>query len=348
MVAVVGNTQFATQLDITRSIRLLNLQLSKQNQQLGSGRYADGLIGVSQRALELGQLKSELGTVGNYQNAVQIAQNRVELYAITIEEIIDIATDAQDTMIKNRDPFFASTSAPQVQMNSLVDRISGLLQTRDGDRYIFAGNNYTTSPIAGAISSLPTVYPAGGGAPAAFTPITGLGSYPSGGYANASENYLNPGTPAFTAAVYDEFLDPTTIQLYSDDNEQVSYGVAAGEVGFQRLIDAMLRFRDATADIATNPAGYQLKVDDARAQLTTAISELKVIASRNGYKQQQLKEVQERHARATDVLKVRIGSIENVDIGEVSVNIKNLQTSLEASYVITRDTLQLSLVNYLR
>lgn len=348
MVAIVGNTQFATQLDITRSIRLLNLQLTKQNQQLGSGRYADGLIGVSQRALELGQLKSELGTVDNYKNAVQTAQNRVELYALTIEEIIDIATDAQDTMIKNRDPFFASTSAPQVQMNALVDRVASLLQTRDGDRYIFAGNNYTTSPINGAISGLPVVYPAGGGAPAAFTPITGLASYPSGGYANATENYLNPGTPAFAAAIYDEFLDPTTIQLYSDDNEQLSYGVAAGEVGFQRMVDAMIRFRDATADITTNPDSYQAKVDDARAQLTTALSELKTIASRNGYKQQQLKEVMERHNRSEDVLKVRIGAIENVDIGEVSVNIKNLQTSLEASYVITRDTLQLSLVNYLR
>jgi len=348
MVAVVGNTQFATQLDITRSIRLLNLQLTKQNQQLGSGRYADGLVGVSQRALELGQLKSELGTVDNYKTAVQTAQNRVELYALTIEEIIDIATEAQDTMIKNRDPFFASTAAPQIQMNSLIDRVGGLLTTRDADRYIFGGSNYTTSPINGTVSNLPVVYPPGGGAPAAFAPIAGLGSYPSGGYANATENYLNPGTPAFAAAVYDEFLDPTSVRLYSDDNEQLTYGVAAGETGFQRLMDAMIRFRDATADITTAPQSYQAKVDDARAQLTTAISELKSIASRNGYKQQQLKEVMERHNRSQDVLKVRIGAIENVDIGEVSVNIKNLQTSLEASYVITRDTLQLSLVNYLR
>ena len=87
---------------------------------------------------------------------------------------------------------------------------------------------------------------------------------------------------------------------------------------------------------------------DLNRQLNTALTQLKTIASRNGYKQQQMKEVMERHDRSLDVLKVRVGAIENVDIGEVSVNIKNLQTSLEASYVITRDSLQLSLVQYLR
>ena len=136
MVAVTGNTQYATQLDVTRSIRLLNLQLAKQNQQLGSGRIVDGLIGVSQRALELGQLKSELGTIGNYLSGVQTAKNRVDLYAVTMEEIIDIATEAQDTMLKNRDPFFAATSSPISQANVLLDRVGSLLQTKDGELYV--------------------------------------------------------------------------------------------------------------------------------------------------------------------------------------------------------------------
>ena len=126
MVAVTGSTQYALQLDVTRNIRHLNLQLTKQNQQLGSGRYADGLIGVSQRALELSQLKAQLGTVTNYKSAVQTAQNRVDMYAFTIEEIIDIATEAQETMIKNRDPFFARTAAPREQAMVIIARAMGI------------------------------------------------------------------------------------------------------------------------------------------------------------------------------------------------------------------------------
>lgn len=349
MVAVTGNSQYANQLDVTRNIRLLNLQLARQNQQLASGRYADGLIGVSQRALELGQLKSELGTVNNYMSGVQTVQNRVNLYALTIEEIIDIGTEAQETMIKNRDTFFATTSAPRVQANVLLDRIGSLLQTKDGDRFLFAGTNYTDNPINGQISNLPTAYPAGD-VPnvnyTAYTAVTVPVTFPAGNYAADTDFYMNP--TATAPGTYDDFYDTTGTTLYSDDSEQISYGVSAGEAGFQRLIDSIIRFRDATADITTNSANYQLRVDDARSQLSTALAELKSIASRNGYKQQQLNEIVDRHNRSIDVLKTRIGRIENADISEVSVNIKNLQTSLEASYVITRDSLSLSLVNYLR
>ncbi|HEX6957813.1 MAG TPA: flagellin [Ferrovibrio sp.] len=345
MVAVTGTTQLATQLEVTRNIRLLNLELNKQNQQLGSGRYADGLIGVAPQALELGLLKSQLGTVDNYKAGVQIVQNRVNLYATTIEQIIDLATDAKDMMIKNRDTFFASTSAPQVQASVALDQIGNLLQLRDGNRYLFAGTNYTDNPINGAISGLPTIYPAGT-VPGAFTPLTAPTTFPAGNYTAATDFYINP--TATAPGTYDDFYDNTSTTIYSDDSEQISYGVSAGETGFQTLIDAIIRFRDATADISTDPTTYQARVDDAMAQLDTAITQLKSIASRNGYKQQQLAEVMDRHSRAEDTLKTRIGQIENVDIAEVSVNIKNLQTSLEASYVITRDSLQLSLVNYLK
>lgn len=350
MVSLVGTTQFANQLDVTRNIRLLNLQLNRQNQQLADGRYADGLIGVSQRAQELGNLKSEIGTVNNYKSAVQQAQNRTNLYAITIEEIIDIAVEAQDTMIKNRDPFFAASSAPDVQANLLLDRIGGLLQTKDGDRYLFAGNNYTQNPINGTISGMPTIYGANAVPGVDYDPFvafTAPAAFPgTTQYASANDFYINP-TPT-APGTYDDFYDADSTRLYTDDNERLSYGVSAAEGGFQILVDAILRFRDATQDIAGNPDNYQARVDQARTQLNDAISSLKSIASRNGYKQQQLAEVQSRHDRSLDVLKVRIGSIENVDIGEVSVNIKNLQTTLEASYVITRDSLQLSLVNFLR
>jgi flagellin-like hook-associated protein FlgL len=348
MVAVTGSTQYALQLDVTRNIRHLNLQLTKQNQQLGSGRYADGLIGVSQRALELSQLKAQLGTVTNYKSAVQTAQNRVDMYAFTIEEIIDIATEAQETMIKNRDPFFARTAAPREQAMVMLDRIGNLLQTKDGNRFLFAGINYTDNPINGQLSNIGgggNVYPPGA-VPAAFVPVTGAGSFPAGAYANAAAFFLNP-TPS-VPGTYDDFFNTAGTTLYSDDNELVNYGVSAGEIGFQRVIDAIIRFRDATVDIDLDPAGYQARVDDAYEQLMIGIAEIKSIASRNGYKQQQLREIQERHDRTVDVLKTRIGSIENADIAEVSVTIKNLQTALEASYVITRDSLQLSLVNYLR
>jgi flagellin-like hook-associated protein FlgL len=341
MVAATGMTQLAMQQAMTRNISLLTTMLNRNNQQLATGLKLDGLIGVSSQAQELGTLKSRLGTVQNYSSAVQTAVNRTNLAALSIEKIIDLATDAQSMMMKNRDPFFASTSAPAVQAATLLDQIGSILQTKDGDRYLFSAANFSDNPLNGSLSGLPTTYAAGAvpgvtpGYDDPFVPVpdsTPLNQPP----------YLNLG-----AADIQNYYDTGEVRLYVDDSEQVSYGVSAVEPGFQRLIDAVVRFRDATADLGVSDTNYQARVDDAMKQLNLAITDLKSSASRNGYKQQQLEEVQERHARAIDLLKIRIGGIQDSDQAEVSMNIANLQTALEASYVVTSKTLALSLVNYL-
>src|SRR3546814_8793116 len=117
------------------------------------------------------------------------------------------------------------------------------------------------------------------------------------------------------------------VQLYVDDGEQVSYGVSGAADGFQTLIDAVVRFRDASADVTTDANNYQARVDDARNQLNTAISQLKSIASANGYNQQQLTEIQSQPANKVDTLKISIGKIPDVETDVMSTTIPNLQTA---------------------
>jgi len=342
MVAVTGTTQLARQMAMTRNISLLTTMLNQQNQQLATGLKVDGLIGVSAQAQELGQLKSRLGTVENYNSGVTTALNRVELYALSIEKIIDVATEAQSAMITNRDPAFAKTAAPAVLAKSMLDQIGSILQTKDGSRYLFSGTNYTDNPTNGSLSAIPTVYGAGavpGATPGYTVPFVPVAN----GAAVPQPPYLNTG-----GGNQQNYYDYGNVGLYVDDGEQVSYGVSATEDGFQRVVDALVRFRDATADLGTNDGNYQVRVDDAMKQLNLAISDLKTTASRNGYKQQQLTEVQDRHLRSQDLLKIRIGNIQNSDTAEVSTNITNLQTALEAAYMVTSRTLSLSLVNYLK
>jgi flagellar hook-associated protein 3 FlgL len=346
MVAITGNSQLGRQLGLTRNISLLNTMLNQQTQQLSSGLKLDGLIGVSSQAQELGDLKSQLGTVQNYSSGVQTALNRVNLYSVSIENIIDLATNAQSMMIENRDPAFAATSAPAVQANSLLDQISTILQVKDGDRYLFAGTNYNSNPLGVTpLSSIPTTYAAGavpGTDYTTFTPAANAAAVPPTPYATAADYYLS------TSGTVQGYFDSNQVQLYVNDGEQMSYGVSAAADGFQTLIDAVVRFRDAAADVTTDPDNYEARVDDARNQLNTAISQLKTIASANGYNQQRLTEIQTQQSDVEDTLKIRFGKIQDVDPAEVSTTISNLQTSLQASYYITNSMLNLSLINYLK
>ncbi len=346
MVAISGTTQYARILDQTRLIRNLNQALTQQQQQLSSGRILGGLVGVSTRAQELGDLKADLSTVETYKSGITTAQNRARLYGLTLEQIIDTATEAQDLMIKNRDSYFASTSSPVAQVNVLLDRIGTLLQTKDSDRYVFAGRNYTINPINAPLSQVVQDYPAGA-VPPGFAPSVegdGVGGQPLWlNVANADQldNYYLDATG--TNGVQEANL----ISVYADDNERVEYGVVATDPGIQQVIEAMTRFRSAVQDLG-DPTTFQARVDDALAALRTSLQNLKSTASTNGHVEQRLAELQSRHDRTMDVLKTRIASIEDADPAETATLIKALQTSLEATYTITRDTLQLSLVNYLR
>jgi flagellar hook-associated protein 3 FlgL len=346
MTAIAGNSQLGRQLGLTRNISLLNVMLNKQTAQLSTGIKAGGLVGVSSQAQELGDLKSQLGTVDNYSSAVQTALNRVNLYSVSIESVIDLATNAQSMMIENRDPSFAATSAPAVQANSLLNQIGTILQVKDGDRYLFSGTNYTNNPIGiNPLSSIPTAYAAGavpGTDYTTFSPVGSAAAIPPAPYASAASYYLS------TTGTVQNYFDSSQVQLYVNDGEQISYGVSGAADGFQTLIDAVVRFRDATADVTSDPQNYQARVDDAMSQLNTAISQLKTIASGNGYNQQQLTEIQTQQSNTMDTLKIRIGKIQDADPAEVSTTISNLQTSLQASYYVTSSMLSLSLINYLK
>jgi flagellin-like hook-associated protein FlgL len=346
MVAISGSTQYARILDQTRLIRNLNLELTQQQQQLSSGRIIGGMVGVSERGLELADLKAELESTNAYKNGITSAQNRVRLYGITMEQLIDVATEAQDLMIKNRDSFFASTSAPTAQINVLMDRVGTLLQVKDADRYIFSGRNYSLNPINSPLSQV--VADSGAGAvPAAFTPSN------EGNGVGGQQLWLNVATADqldnyyLDAAGTNGAAEANLISVFADDSERVEYGITATDPGIQQLVEAMGRFRSAIQDIAT-PTTFTARVDDALAALRTSLQNLKVTASTNGHTEQRLKELQARHDRSQDVLKTRIGGIEDADPAETATLIKALQTSLEATYTITRDTLQLSLVNFLK
>ncbi|MBX3453532.1 flagellin [Ferrovibrio sp.] len=339
--AVTGTTQLARNLAATQIIKQLNSQLNTQNAQLSSGLKSNGLVGVASQAQELGWLKNQLSASSAYQSGTTTVQNRVSLYTVSMERIIDIATEAMDLMIKNRDTTFAATSAPASQANALLDQIGSALLVKDGDRYLFSGGNYGDAPISGQLSSIPTQYAAGAvpgdtGYDDPLSVATDAASSPQPPYLNSA------------AASQDNFYDTDGIALYVDDNERVSYGIAATDPGIQQVIDALVRFRDATADISGDPANYQTRVDDALKQLRTSITSLQTTASENGYVQQRLTEVQSRHASNTDLLKKRIAGIQEADVAEVSVNIKSLQASLEATYAVLSDSFSLSLVNYLK
>ncbi len=151
--------------------------------------------------------------------------------------------------------------------------------------------------------------------------------------------------------------------VYIDDQLNLSYGITAAEPAFQNLINGLRNYKIALTQAINNNAAIippaqpqditQIQaalpyLDQATAQLSKAALDVASLQGVNGTRQATLLQIQGKHQNIVDVATTSATKIESVDIGAVSTRIKGLQTSLEASYITTKQILELSLVNYLR
>ncbi|MBI1246191.1 MAG: hypothetical protein GC202_14410 [Alphaproteobacteria bacterium] len=151
--------------------------------------------------------------------------------------------------------------------------------------------------------------------------------------------------------------------VYIDDQLNLEYGITATDPAFQNLINGLRNYKIAlgqainanaavvppaqAADISQIQAALPF-LDQAEAQINKALLDTASLSGVNGGRQAQLVQIKAKHQDLADTATVGATTIEAVDIGQVSTRIKGLQTSLEASYITTKQILELSLVNYLR
>ncbi|MBL8807325.1 MAG: hypothetical protein JNN22_10820 [Rhodospirillales bacterium] len=151
--------------------------------------------------------------------------------------------------------------------------------------------------------------------------------------------------------------------VYIDDQLNLEYGITASDPAFQNLVNGLRNFKLAlgqaiNSNAAVVPPAQQQDIlsiqaaipflDQAEAQINKALLDSASLSGVNGGRQSQLIQIKAKHQDVVDTATVGATTIEAVDIGQVSTRIKGLQTSLEASYITTKQILELSLVNYLR
>jgi len=151
--------------------------------------------------------------------------------------------------------------------------------------------------------------------------------------------------------------------VFIDDQLKLDYGITAADPALQNLINGLRNYKLALGqainfNAAIVPPAVQQDIgrinasipylDQAEAQINKALLDVAALEGVNGGRQNQLVQIRNKHLDVINTSDVGATKIESVDIGEVSTRIKGIQTSLEASYITTRQILELSLVKYFR
>jgi flagellar hook-associated protein 3 FlgL len=169
------------------------------------------------------------------------------------------------------------------------------------------------------------------------------------GGSNSDGIPFTPATLADVAAipVGNAFTDDdvqATAQI--SDGVNLAYSVSASSIG-KGLYAAFQTLAQAGTITGTPTAAQKIALTAALGQIDSGMTSLRAVNAANGRNQAQVETLGARAADRGVLLSGIIGDMQDVDLGQVAIDITAQETLLKASYSVIAQMSSLSLLNYL-
>lgn len=383
--AISGVASLAQLLDTQRSISRQQTELSLLNKELNTGRKRDGLIGVALESLQKQGLGSDTIRAQQYRQAavqsdvyvraIDATKYRADLYNQSLLNLQTIVNDMNAELLKAQSTVPSVYTVQQGLIDSNLARVESILNTTDGQRFIFGGSAYATKPVK-QLTSLDTAALVNGvnGFAAAtnspprnatfanaiqtvpFTAPVNTAQFAGDGNTNVPGYIVTALDQAAPAAATGQWVY-SEVAVSIDDSLNLRFGINATHGAFQNVINGLRNFKMAMRWAQNTPNTYlqndpsgnaQQYYAQAQAQLQQAVRDLASLTGANGANQSLLASIKETQIQRSDKSVESADLIVAANISEVGTRIKGVQASLEASYITTRDLLNLNLAKFLR
>lgn len=354
----------------TSSLDLLTTQIT-------TGKKSQSFSGLGIDALQSKRARADISSLESYISNIKNADRRINLMQNSIENIKKQTRNISTSLtIAVQEGDYPDLQTIKDLAQNTYDFILDVINTQDGDRYLFAGADSSTRPIND----------------------TGLFQGFLGDFVPDSSDLTNP--PLTASGVIGQWGDGTittsqfistyrgvneTIMGYSnsltnntagkvyarvDDRAEFDYTVLADTQGMKDIVIALnvlksippveyapgaLNDPTATtiaADTPPNPPAekqdnfFQV-INDLAALMNNAVNSL----SQEGFKlaqtQAQITLVKGSHEYEINTLKNIVSEVEDIDLTEAAAKIQSLQVQLEASFRVTALVSELSLARFI-
>lgn len=310
-----------------QTVASLRESITRTAQEATTGRYSDltaqlsGRIGtamLSQKAVE---------DIGLRREQVSLREGRLEVTqrSLTLinERVTGLDTKMRDALISQDERLQGLTAR---DAEAALGQVFNLLNVRFGERFLFAGDATDTQPL-GSPGDLLADIRSLADAPASATD-----------FAVALEDYFNtPGggwqTSALRSAI--DASDPDA--------------VTANDASIVKLISGLAVM--ALSDPASSPALFKANPDISMAgaeQVSAGLSDLTNLRADRGVTQRQIEMERASLDIEETIFTKELNSLWGRDQYEAASALKQLETALEASYMLTSRLSSLSLLNFLR
>ena len=345
--------------------------------QIATGKKTQQFSGLGSDIMRTKRARADINALDQYSNNITNAHRRINLMTGSLQQITaqaNLLSNALNITPQGGDaPDFETTKQ---LATDVYDFIIDLINTKDGNRYLFAGADSSVKPIEdnGQFNAyLGNFVPD-------ETDITNppleasgfIGQWGDGTitteefiniYSTTNENILGYSTSLVSGNVGE-------VSVRVDDNSEFDYTLLGNNPALKDLVIALgviknmpppeyapgaLNDPTVTAvsdDIPPFPSEekqenfYQV-INDLAAKIAGAVDDLEQEEYRLSLVEAQTQIIKDQYVYQKDAFKSTIAEIEDVDLTETVAKIQQVQIGLEASFSVTAILADLTLVNFL-
>ncbi len=298
----------------TQTNQLINNNLRLQSNygekqlQISSGFKSNDYAGIARDTSRLLNLETDYDKIVQQTENSQVALDRTNIMFSVMANMIS-QTDAFMADLQQTVSGFGLTGPDLVNnAQTSLNQFTGGLNTASADRFLFAGSNTQIAPVD-------LTDPAWGG-----------------------QLFVLPGPSVADTNYYQGNDYIQTVE--STDGFNVDYGVRANNSAFEKIIRAY----DL---VITNPTDPDT-IAEAYRVMQEGQSELQILNASLSQRAQTLDQQIRNNEEELVLIDTQIVTIREVDVADATVNLKQIETQLEASYQVTAIMLDLKLSDYFR
>jgi len=300
----------ATAQVVMAQLKIAESQLDQSNRQVASGKVADSYAGYAGKTAALEGARTAAARADADIATANEASRRLDLQDSLLGQLSDLGNDvrlALTNAVANN-----NGASLMTEMQGYYDRAVQILNAKDGDSYIFAGEKDGTAPVTA-------------------NTLADLAALPA------------------AADAFDNGTVKRNVRI--GQGQTVEIGVLASDLGTQlfSLFRDVAQF-DAGAGGPFGDQLNQAQSDFLTTNIKTAAdaaSGINVQAGANGFKYQAVQNAMEHLQASSNIYKTFVSNIEDVDMAEAVSRLNQNQVAFQAALQITAKLNQITLLDFL-
>ena len=360
MTNAIGSSNWGLLGQLATNATGVSARLDTLTEQISSGLVSTTYAGLGASAITSLDLRPQIAQQTALGQGLDAATGQMAVTQNVMSQIGSIASGLQVQLATLDRSSGTAITAIASQARTALQQVASLLDTQDGDAYVFAGidsanppvpdpGNITQSAFYGSISAaVGSLSTAGASATESMTVAVASSNSST---VSPFSSYLSQ--PAGSSSLVQQTVrtgpgSSSTFGVLATSNmiPQAAGGLSTGSY-MRDLMRTLATVGSMTGSLAGTPAMTQL-VSDTASQLGSATTSMTQDQALLGEQQDALTATSTGLSAAHDALTTQLSNVEDVDYASASTTLSLLQTQLQSSYELIAGMKSLSLVSYLQ